>query len=66
MFANAVQSSETNFVLHLQQKEDYGKFGSIASMVYSDGKQRVGEQYALPLIRWFNSWTMILKQLTLN
>ena len=51
MFANAVQSSETIFCVAFTTKEDYGKFGSIASMVYSDGNSGWGEEYASPSIR---------------
>jgi tetratricopeptide (TPR) repeat protein len=51
MFANSVQSSETIFCIVFTAKEDYGKFGSIASMVYSDGNSGWGEEYASPSIR---------------
>lgn len=51
MFANAMQSSETIFCIAFTAKEDYGKFGSIASMVYSDGNSGWGEEYASPSIR---------------
>ena len=34
MFANAMSSSETIFCIAFTANEDYGKFGSIASMVY--------------------------------
>ncbi len=51
MFANAVQSSETIFCIAFTAKEDYGKFGSIASMIYSDGNSGWGEEYASPSIR---------------
>ncbi|TKK64580.1 RagB/SusD family nutrient uptake outer membrane protein [Ilyomonas limi] len=51
MFADAVQSSETIFCVAFTAKEDYGKFGSIASMIYSDGNSGWGEEYASPSIR---------------
>ncbi len=51
MFANAMQSSETIFCIAFSAKEDYGKFGSIASMIYSDGNSGWGEEYASPSIR---------------
>src|SRR5206468_5378369 len=51
MFANAQQSPETIFCIAFTAKEDYGKFGSIASMVYSDGNSGWGEEYASPSIR---------------
>src|SRR5436305_14619077 len=51
MFANAVQSSETIFCIAFTAKEDYGKFGSIASMIYSDGNSGWGEEYASQSIR---------------
>src|SRR5437764_15108396 len=51
MFANAMQSSETIFCIAFTAKEDYGKFGSIASMIYSDGNSGWGEEYASPSIR---------------
>jgi hypothetical protein len=51
MFANATGSSETIFCIAFTQNEDYGKFGSIASMVYSDGNSGWGEEYATTSIR---------------
>ncbi len=51
LFANAAQSSETIFCIAFTAKEDYGKFGSIASMIYSDGNSGWGEEYASPSIR---------------
>lgn len=51
MFANAMASSETIFCIAFTAKEDYGKFGSIASMVYSDGNSGWGEEYASSSIR---------------
>jgi hypothetical protein len=51
MFANATASSETIFCIAFTAKEDYGKFGSIASMIYSDGNSGWGEEYASSSIR---------------
>jgi hypothetical protein len=51
LFANATGSSETIFCIAFTSKEDYGKFGSIASMIYSDGNSGWGEEYASPSIR---------------
>lgn len=51
MFANSMQSSETIFCIAFTAKEDYGKFGSIASMIYSDGNSGWGEEYASPSLR---------------
>lgn len=51
MFANAQASSETIFCIAFTAKEDYGKFGSIASMIYSDGNSGWGEEYASSSIR---------------
>jgi len=51
MFANAMSSSETIFCIAFTANEDYGKFGSIASMVYSDGNSGWGEEYATTSIR---------------
>jgi len=51
MFSNAMASSETIFCIAFTPAEDYGKFGSIASMVYSDGNSGWGEEYASASIR---------------
>ena len=51
MFANAQASSETIFCIAFTANEDYGKFGSIASMIYSDGNSGWGEEYATTSIR---------------
>ena len=51
MFANAKGSSETIFSIAFTANEDYGKFGSIASMVFSDGNSGWGEEYATTSIR---------------
>lgn len=46
LFKNALASSETIFCIAFTQLEDYGKFGSIASMMYSDGNSGWGEEFA--------------------
>ncbi len=51
MFANAASSSETIFCIAFTDKDDYGKFGSIASMIYSDGNSGWGEEFASSSIR---------------
>ena len=51
LFANAQDSSETIFCIAFTTEEDYGKFGSIASMLYSDGNSGWGEEYASESLR---------------
>ena len=51
LFSNAMQSTETIFCIAFTANEDYGKFGSIASMIYSDGNSGWGEEYATSSIR---------------
>ncbi len=51
MFANAKGSSETIFCIAFTANEDYGKFGSIASMIYSDGNSGWGEEFATTSLR---------------
>lgn len=51
MFSNAKGSSETIFCVAFTPAEDYGKFGSIASMIYSDGNSGWGEEYASSSLR---------------
>jgi len=51
MFANATTSPETIFCIAFTQVDDYGKFGSIASMIYSDGNSGWGEEYASSSLR---------------
>ena len=51
LFKNAPASSETIFCIAFTSLEDYGKFGSIASMVYSDGNSGWGEEFASSSIR---------------
>ena len=51
LFANAQSSSETIFCEAFTTLDDYGKFGSIASMIYSDGNSGWGEEYASASLR---------------
>ncbi|CAM3986386.1 RagB/SusD domain-containing protein [Pedobacter westerhofensis] len=51
LFANAATSSETIFCIAFTALDDYGKFGSIASMIYSDGNSGWGEEYASSSLR---------------
>ncbi|MFD1629761.1 RagB/SusD family nutrient uptake outer membrane protein [Pseudopedobacter beijingensis] len=51
LFANATSGSETIFCVAFTDKEDYGKFGSIASMIYSDGNSGWGEEFASSSLR---------------
>jgi len=51
LFANAQNASETIFCIAFTGADDYGKFGSIASMVYSDGNSGWGEEYASQSLR---------------
>ncbi|SHE44919.1 RagB/SusD family nutrient uptake outer membrane protein [Pedobacter caeni] len=51
LFANATSSSETIFCIAFTVVDDYGKFGSIASMIYSDGNSGWGEEYASSSLR---------------
>lgn len=51
LFADAKSSSETIFCIAFTPLEDYGKFGSIASMMYSDGNSGWGEEFASQSIR---------------
>ncbi len=51
MFANAKTSPEVIFCVAFTQADDYGKFGSIASMIYSDGNSGWGEEYASSSLR---------------
>lgn len=51
LFANAVANTETIFCLAFNSKDDYGKFGSIASMIFSDGNSGWGEEYASESLR---------------
>ena len=51
LFANATTGSETIFCIAFTALEDYGKFGSVASMIYSDGNSGWGEEYASQSLR---------------
>jgi len=51
LFANAAASPETIFCIAFTTTDDYGKFGSIASMIYSDGNSGWGEEFASASIR---------------
>jgi starch-binding outer membrane protein, SusD/RagB family len=51
MFKDAQASNETIFCIAFTAKEDYGKFGSIASMIYSDGNSGWGEEFASQSLR---------------
>ena len=46
LFPNALNSSETMFAIGMTQSDNRGKFGSIASMIYSDGNSGWGEEFA--------------------
>ncbi|MFT4153320.1 RagB/SusD family nutrient uptake outer membrane protein [Parafilimonas sp.] len=51
LFANAASATETIFCIAFTSNEDYGKFGSIASMIYSDGNSGWGEEFATSSLR---------------
>ncbi|NII26998.1 RagB/SusD family nutrient uptake outer membrane protein [Pseudoflavitalea sp. X16] len=51
LFANAQTGTETIFCIAFTALEDYGKFGSIASMIYSDGNSGWGEEFASQSLR---------------
>jgi hypothetical protein len=51
LFQNATASSETIFCIAFTSLDDYGKFGSIASMMYSDGNSGWGEEFATSSLR---------------
>lgn len=50
-FPNAANSSETIFLIAFTPSDNKGKFGSIASMLYSDGNSGWGEEFASQSIR---------------
>jgi hypothetical protein len=50
-FPNASNSSETIFLIAFTPSDNKGKFGSIASMLYSDGNSGWGEEFASQSIR---------------
>jgi len=51
LFANAQNSRETILCVAFSQLDNYGKFGSIASMIYSDGNSGWGEEFASASLR---------------
>jgi hypothetical protein len=51
LFANALTGKETIFCVAFSAVDDYGKAGSIASMLYSDGNSGWGEEYASQSLR---------------
>ncbi|PWV56125.1 RagB/SusD family nutrient uptake outer membrane protein [Chitinophaga sp. S165] len=51
MFANAMGSRETILCVAFTPVDDYGKAGSIASMIYSDGNSGWGEEFASQSLR---------------
>ena len=51
MFANAATASETIFCIAFTTNDDYGKAGSIASMLYTNGNSGWGEEYASASLR---------------
>lgn len=51
LFANALAGKETIFCVAFSAADDYGKAGSIASMLYSDGNSGWGEEYASQSLR---------------
>ena len=51
MFANAQTSPGTIWCIAFTDKEDYGKFGSIASMIYSNGNSGWGEEFPSKSLR---------------
>jgi hypothetical protein len=51
LFANAQTAREAIFCISFTTREDYGKFGSIASMIYSDGNSGWGEEFASKSLR---------------
>jgi hypothetical protein len=51
LFANATTAPETIFCVAFTNLDDYGKFGSIASMVFSDGNSGWGEEFASKPLR---------------
>lgn len=51
LFRDAIAGSETIFSVAFAGTDDLGKFGSIASMIYSDGNSGWGEEFASQSIR---------------
>lgn len=50
-FPNAISRQETIFLIAFTPSDNRGKFGSIASMLYSDGNSGWGEEYASQSLR---------------
>lgn len=50
-FPNAASSPETIFLVAFTTADNKGKFGSIASMIYSDGNSGWGEEFASQSLR---------------
>ncbi len=50
-FPNAIARDETIFLVAFTQQDNRGKFGSIASMIYSDGNSGWGEEFASQSLR---------------
>lgn len=50
-FPNALSRSETIFAIAFTPADNRGKFGSIASMIYSDGNSGWGEEFASKSLR---------------
>jgi starch-binding outer membrane protein, SusD/RagB family len=46
LFPNSLNNIETIFAIGMTQSDNRGKFGSIASMIYSDGNSGWGEEFA--------------------
>jgi hypothetical protein len=51
MFANSASHSEPIFIVAFTDQDNLGKFGSIASMYYSDGNSGWGEEFASPALQ---------------
>jgi len=51
LFANSISSNEAIFLVAFTPVDNRGKFGSIASMYYSDGNSGWGEEFASPSLQ---------------
>ncbi len=51
LYANAKSHSEPIWIIAFTQQDNRGKFGSIASMYYSDGNSGWGEEFASPSLQ---------------
>ncbi len=51
LYANAASHSEPIFIVAFTDQDNRGKFGSIASMYYSDGNSGWGEEFASPSLQ---------------